>query len=142
MLFLTGCGRDIPGTNQSGVSVVFEIQGNPTNEQIEATRARLLHLLVAQGFAGTVVLREGQNLRANIPYVFFVDVDMIMHAIGQPGELRMYVDDENVPFLRREHISRALLWQGDMTLIMVFYLFSPTRVGICLGKWSKGQHLM
>ena len=94
-------GIDLRG----GVSVVFETEGNPTDSQIEATVHRLQNLLIGQGFPDATVVRQGANIRVEVPGT--QDEEEILRAIGRPSELTMHLDGAAEPFLRGEHILRT-----------------------------------
>ena len=104
-------GIDLRG----GVLAVFDTEGNPTDEQIDATARRLESLLHAQGYVEATVVRQGTGIRIEVPGM--EDTEEIFRAIGQPSELTMRPQNggPDSAFLTGQHI-RSVAYHQDQRL--------------------------
>lgn len=102
-------GIDLKG----GVLAVFDAEGNPNNAQLDATVKRLERMLSDRGHFDTTVVRQGKQIRIEMPGTD--DSQAIFDAIGTPAKLEMRVEGETEPFLTAEHVQRVDYYQDGQS---------------------------
>jgi len=102
-------GIDLRG----GVLAVFDADGNPSNAELDATIRRLERMLSDRGHFDTTVVRQGRQIRVEMPGTD--DSQAIFDAIGTPATLEMRVEGQTEPFLLGEHIQRVDHYQDPQT---------------------------
>lgn len=102
-------GIDLKG----GVLAVFDAEGNPSQAQLDATVKRLENMLSERGHFDTTVVRQGKQIRIEMPGKD--DTQAIFDAIGSPAKLEMRIEGESESFLFGEHIRKVDYYQDQQS---------------------------